>query len=399
MTSPAVGSNAAQSSSRPLVSALRRRPQLRAGLIQLVYIAAGVTLGLLIPQITAGPTISSSQVDLVFADLGVAIVALVSVVYTLLFLNVQFAATTYSPRLNLFRDSLLVSHAFGLFIGTLAFTTTSILNTGSGEQVTLLVPLVAGLLVLVSLGVARRLQLSALNSLQLGPVLQSVGERGRAIVDQLYPEPFRSDTMAPGTHTECPYPVSWPQRAAVLRQLHLPGLLAVAQRLDCVVQVSVGVGETLWEHGEIVRLSAAPTAVDELELLAAFDAGIERTFQQDPLLALRLLTDIGLRALSTAINDPYTAIQAIDAIEALLRRLSTQQLDVSAVPDTDGRARVLLSMPDWERFVASGVDELIHFGRGVPSVRQRLLVLLTNLVAVSPPARHAALERRHAELS
>jgi len=185
----------------------------------------------------------------------------------------------------------------------------------------------------------------------------------------------------------------------VLRQLDLPRLLSVAERLDCIVQVRAGVGEILWEEGEIIRLTADPTPVDELDLLSALDTGIERSFQQDPLLGLRLMVDIGLRALSTAINDPYTAIQAIDAIEGLLRRLSTRQLTVGAVPGNDGRVRVLLSMPDWERFVAGAIDELVHAGRGTPTVRQRLVTLVDNLLMVSPPARHAALKRRRAELT
>ncbi|WP_280670741.1 MULTISPECIES: DUF2254 family protein [unclassified Kitasatospora] len=45
----------------------------------------------------------------------------------------------------------------------------------------------------------------------------------------------------------------------------------------------------------------------------AIVSGQERTFHQDPAFALRLLADPGLRALSSAVNDPATAVQVLDA--------------------------------------------------------------------------------------
>jgi len=134
-------------------------------------------------------------------------------------------------------------------------------------------------------------------------------------------------------------------------------------------------------------------------LLSAFDTGIERTFEQDPSLALRLLNHIGLRALSPAVNDPYTAIQALDSIEALLRRLAIQQLDLGAVTGADGRARIRLTMPGWEDFVSAGLDELIHTGTATPTVRKRLTALVDNLLELCPPARRVALESRRGRLA
>jgi uncharacterized membrane protein len=112
-----------------------------------------------------------------------------------------------------------------------------------------------------------------------------------------------------------------------------------------------------------------------------------------------LLNDIGLRALSAAINDPYTAVQVIDAIEGLLRRLITRHLDVGSIPGSDGRSRVRLSMPDWDDFVRAAVDELIETGRGISTVRHRLATMLDNLIALSPPARLSALQQRRVQLS
>ena len=59
----------------------------------------------------------------------------------------------------------------------------------------------------------------------------------------------------------------------------------------------------------------------------------ERTFEQDPKYPIRLLADIAIKALSPAINDPTTAVQTIDQIEDLLRRLGRRALDAGYAED------------------------------------------------------------------
>src|SRR6478609_310176 len=90
-----VGPTAVTPESRSLVGALHRRPQLRAGLVQLGYVAVGVALGVLTQRVTIGPTVSYEQLEAVFAG---GLIALVSIVYALLFLVVQFGSTTHSPQ-------------------------------------------------------------------------------------------------------------------------------------------------------------------------------------------------------------------------------------------------------------------------------------------------------------
>ena len=68
--------------------------------------------------------------------------------------------------------------------------------------------------------------------------------------------------------------------------------------------------------------------INEKALREAFGLGGDRTFEQDPKYALRLLVDIAIKALSPAVNDPTTAVQALDQIEDLLRRLGSRRLEI-----------------------------------------------------------------------
>ena len=65
-----------------------------------------------------------------------------------------------------------------------------------------------------------------------------------------------------------------------------------------------------------------------------------RTWEQDPLLAFRLLVDIGLRAQSPAINDPATCRHSINAVSGLLRYLADRHLTIGDITDPGGQVRL-----------------------------------------------------------
>jgi uncharacterized membrane protein len=105
-------------------------------------------------------------------------------------------------------------------------------------------------------------------------------------------------------------------------------LVAVSQRfrilgvhIAAIAVALVLLGYALYEVAEDAQCSVVDCVI----------AGLERGFDQDPALAIRVLVDIGLRALSPAVNDPTSAAQALDAIQACLERLAARDLDVASV--------------------------------------------------------------------
>jgi hypothetical protein len=131
---------------------LRRRRGLRATGVQLVYLLAAVALGLAVPEIPIGFTVSSGRVIEALVAVGIGIVTFIGVVYSLLFLVVQFGTTTFTPRLNLFRDAPIVWHAFGYFAGIMVFSFTAAFSIGAGdEQITGLVPIMLAVMLLAAL--------------------------------------------------------------------------------------------------------------------------------------------------------------------------------------------------------------------------------------------------------
>jgi uncharacterized membrane protein len=156
-------------------------------------------------------------------------------------------------------------------------------------------------------------------------------------------------------------------------------LVASARMINGVILVECAVGDTLLLGTTILRAHGKAQAGVEEQLRTSVHLGEQRTFEQDPKFALRLLVDIAIKALSPAINDPTTAVQAIDQIEDLLRRLATCDLEACRAFDEDGILRVIYQMPTWEDYLALAFDEIRQFGSTSIQVMRRLRSALVEL--------------------
>src|SRR5262249_44427748 len=107
--------------------------------------------------------------------------------------------------------------------------------------------------------------------------------------------------------------------------------------------------------------------------------------------AFRIAVDIGLRALSAAINDPTTAVLAIDQLHRLLRTVGKRNLRTDQIADASGQLRLVLRTPNWEEFVNFSFMEIRRFVAGSTQVARRLRSMVENLIQTLPESRHAAL--------
>ena len=113
--------------------------------------------------------------------------------------------------------------------------------------------------------------------------------------------------------------------------------------------------------------------------------------EQDPRFGFQLLVDIALRALSSAINDQTTAIQAIDAIDCLLTPIAVRDLDIGRTCDEAGQLRVMVRVPSWQEYVDLAIGDVARAGFDKVAVVTRLTQMVDDLITVAPSARHAAL--------
>lgn len=381
---------------RPLGPALAQRRRVSLSLLQLTYIALATILGLLLPRIQVGSVPADKASQMLFA-IAAGVLPLLGIAYSLLFLVVQWSHSMFTPRLNLFRDHPAVWHAFGLFTAVFVFAITAAFSIGDQAAASVLVPLTATLLVLVVVGLFRILLTTAFDSIQLGATLHAVVARGIQVIDGMYPQPF--DPTAP-TGPASPLPptrveVSWPHPGATVQRIDVARLVRLAARTDCVVEFRVSVGEVVRQGRAFAAVhSNGPAALSPTEVVDCLVTGPERTYDQDPALAIRVLVDIALRALSPAVNDPTSAAQALDAIQACLEQLAARDLDIARIAGVHGHERLRLVLPTWPEYVALAFDELLVADPSALQMARRLVGVLGELADAVPSARRAPIERR-----
>jgi uncharacterized membrane protein len=126
--------------------------------------------------------------------------------------------------------------------------------------------------------------------------------------------------------------------------------------------------------------------------------GPERTLEQDPTFAFRVIVDIACKALSKAINDPTTAVLAIDQLHRLLRRVGKRQLQDDLILDAAGKPRVIIRTPKWEDFVHLACMEIRLYGSENPQIARRLRAMIENLISTLAAHRHPVLRQELALL-
>jgi uncharacterized membrane protein len=359
--------------------------------VQILSAAIGLALGLLVPRLDVGPTVSTGRMSEMLFTLGIGTLGIVTLVFSLLFGVVQWTASSFGPRMNLFRDDPLVWRSFGFAVGVFVFGVTAGLTAASQGHVTLVLPLTAVLAVLAAAYLVRALQTRAFQSMQLAHVLRDLAARGQAAIDDCYPPdaPLVDESDSPRDASIRGRAVLWPGTFAVVQQFDVQELIEAASAADALVEFRVRVGEPLHHGSPLADLHGGD--LNDRVVQQAVVLGLERSFAQDPLFAFRLLADIALRALSPAVNDPATAVDVLDVIEHLLRTVGSRTLRMPPLPDDRGVPRVHISLPEWEDFLRTGVDDLLPAAASSSMVRRRLLVMVDDLLEATPPRRHAGL--------
>ncbi len=369
-------------------TALRRHRPLRRGLVQLGYIVVALGLALVMGRLTVGPAVSAATARNALFAIVAGIIPFTALLMSVLFIVVQWTHTMFSPRLSLFRDERLVWHAFGLFLGTFTYALAAGLFIADRHDVSTAVPVIALLAVLGSFTVAFVLQRRALGLIQLPTVLDALARLGTTVIDNLYPGPF---TSQPSAAPELPLVTQtlYADTEGYLQEIDTPGLVAAATTAGGILRMHAIPGDSLAGGDPVLSVSAHRQIQDD-HLRDCLAVGIERSFTQDPRYVFRLLADIGVRALSPAVNDPTTAVQTLDIIERLLRRLGGRSLDIAAMPDAAGIPRVVVTGPSWDDYISVALDEIRLYGTGAMQVTRRLVSLLERLAAELPEPRRAA---------
>ena len=327
---------------------------------------------------------SSNAATWLVATVAGAMITTVGVVFSLTVVSLQLAICQFSPRVmrSFIRDRLSQG-VIGLLVGTF-FYCVIILPSINGDATApaprIGVTLAVVLTLITVVGIIAHLDHLA-RGLQVGNLARAISDEGRAVVTAVGQTPA-------GLHEvdSADFPASDEATPVLTGRSGWVSQVDVEQVLRAVppnttVRLETRIGAYIHEGEPLFTVLPGLPQRTRYTLAQAVDITAARTMLQDVDFAIRQLVDIGLRALSPAVNDPTTAVEILLRLGTLMRKVLTSPPAPLAVRDDENRVLVQPWNLDHHEFVEHAFDQLRQSGTDQPEVVATLLRVLRMLIA------------------
>jgi len=320
------------------------------------------------------------------------VVTVIALVLGLTVVALQLSSTQFSPRLlRKFLRDRANQVVLSVFVATFVYSSAGLYTVGlsAGERVEQFPRLaVSGAIVLLFASMAMVVYFAdhLAHSIQVDAIGARVEKDTLAVVRGRLDGDVEQSTPAPPQ-----WAVAIPAaRSGYLQTVRPDPLLAWARQHRLVIRFRERVGEHVVAGTTLAWVwtaTADSPAVDpgraRSELNGAARIGFERTAEQDAALGIRQLVDMACKALSPAVNDPYTAVQAVDHLSVVFCAMAVRPLGDWVTADPDGAA-VIVPGRRFGDYLATMCGLIRRYGSAEPTLSAALLRLLDNCAAVLP---------------
>lgn len=328
--------------------------------------------------------------DLLMAMAG-AMVAIGTVVFSTMMLVLTLATSQYGHRLiGTFMYDTANQVVLGIFMVTFVYLALVLHMVGNnpGNDFVPHVSITTGFaLAVISAGMLIYFTHHIATLISAPRIIAGVGEQLDRVIIRMYPHRESNDAEATNTDRKNQDDVALGNGHSVLanssgyvQTIDRPVLIALAREYDGVLEVASGLGEYVFYDGEIARFyGQTPDAAFNHKLLDAFQFSATRTAQQDLIFATNQISEIAVRALSPALNDPYTALDCINRIGAGLARLAQRPAPNKYNYDEDKQLRLILELPYFADMLDAAFTPIRNYGRTSVITCRELLLVITKL--------------------
>ncbi len=344
----------------------------------------------LVPQsVVGGPDAALS----ILSTVATSMVSLTALVLTIVLVVVQLAMGQFSPRIvqRLLRDRPS-QFAIGLFVASfvhslLAIREVDLGSDGHPGHVPGVAVIVTFALALASIAVLVMYVHHVGQALRVSALVELAGDQTRRMVDRVYPD---HGDPEPDEHDPA---IVTAVKSGVLAKVWHERLVETASEGRCRLELIRAMGDFVPAGGRNFLIHGDPSRLDLKKVNDAVILSMERSLVEDVGYGMRLLVDMGERALSDSpFQDPTTAVQTIDRLHDILRQLARRPLPDGTHREPDGTIRLTERVMTWDAYVHLAFDELRMVGAGSPQVARRLQSALRDLLTVAPPDRRDVLE-------
>jgi uncharacterized membrane protein len=324
-----------------------------------------------------------------------SMITVVSVTFSVMVVALTVSSQHFGPRLlRSFMRDRPAQLVLGTFTGTFAYCL-MVLRTVQGDGGDLYERFIphlavtgAVVLALISVGALIYYVHHIALSMQVTEITRRIGHELEHAIERLYPDPIGSPA-----ESRANYSSSVPADAAQVRA----STTGYVQNVDenALFGMASDCRVTIWLHarpgdfvvkGEVIG-ALSPATRDRREaadaVAEAYVIGSERSLQKDAGFAVQQLVEIALRALSPGVNEPFTAIAAIDWLAGPFSSLAERGIPSATRTDDSGRVRVVTAPRTFAGLLHEGFEPIaLHGGRN-PEVAGRLLDSLARLAVVA----------------
>ena len=339
---------------------------------------------------------SADSARVVLATVAASIITVVGIVFSITIVALTLASTQFGPRMlrNFVRDPG-TQVALGTFVASFCYAMIALVSVGGGPHgdfVPHLSITVTFMLTLADVAVLIFFLNHIASMIQLPVVIARIA----ATLDKEITALDRSGEFGVGaargpSHEELlarladsGAPIRTP-RSGYLQVIRHDSLLKIATKADAVIQLPYRPGHFVVAGQVIARVWPPEAAESVAERLAlGHITGAYRTLPQDISFGFDQLVEIGLRALSPAVNDTFTGMTCVDWIADGLCRISTSWRPQRIRRDAEGNIRVIAFQPDFERLVERTFDTIRQAAVGMPAIMIRQLEALAKIMEQTP---------------
>lgn len=343
-----------------------------------------------------------------------SMITVTSIVFSITIVALTLASGQFGSRLlrNYMRDTGN-QVVLGTFIATFIYSLLilrSVRSEGANEFIPNISVTVGVLLVFLSVGVLIYFIHHVATKIQVESIVSAIFKETTEAVDDQFPHELNGQNEEgmgrknlqsdlPGTFDEEAYDIK-ADSSNYLKVVEFESLLQLAEKHDLIIEVLYRPGDFVIS-GSTVMLVWPPHQIDESlhnKLYNNFILGEHRTLTQNAEYGIQQLVEIAVRALSPGVNDPFTAVNCIDRLAAILCQVAQKQFPSPYHSDEAGNLRIVLKTATFEGYVDTALNQIRQNSESSTAVLIKLMEAVNAIKSRLSRSEHHRILRKHAEM-
>lgn len=345
-----------------------------------------------------------------------SMITVTSIVFSITIVALTLASGQFGSRLlrNYMRDTGN-QVVLGTFIATFIYSLLilrSVRSEGENEFIPYISVTVGVLLVFISVGVLIYFIHHIATKIQAESIVSAIFEETTEAVDNQFPKELKTQNeeevgdrnkVLPPDQPEDFYEEAYNIKAGssnYLKVVECEKLLKLAEKHNLILEILYRPGDFIIRDSTMMVVWP-PQPVDDALHAKLYDSmilGEHRTLTQNAEYGIQQLVEIAVRALSPGINDPFTAVNCIDRLAAILCQVARKQFPSPRHHNAAGKLRLIQKTANFEGYVETAFNQIRQNARSSTAVIIKLMEAIDVIISRLSRSEQKRVLYKHAEM-